>query len=241
MSTPGRRDRVLAHLEADTALDVPQHLDRLASGRVVVVEIGDLGEPGLAGRLPFVHDELDGRPGLRPVGRGHREDVRVALAVRGPRAAESGRGAGSLVGGELGGERIGMRRAVEPVAHVPRLLGALIGFHAPRHVVAVIDLEVADRVAFSEHPHLVGEADVVVCAVADVVPHHLRRPGASHCIPSTNSRAFAAPAVTTVVRAAPARARKESLGCFMSSSSVCMEIESGSDRPEAFATITHYT
>ena len=42
---PGGRDRELAHLEADPALDVPQDLEGLASGRVVVVEVCDLGRP----------------------------------------------------------------------------------------------------------------------------------------------------------------------------------------------------
>ena len=58
-----------------------------------------------------------------------------------------------------------------------RCLGALVGLDAPRHVVAVVDLEVAHRVALAEHPLLVGEADVIVRAVADVVPDELGRPG----------------------------------------------------------------
>ena len=175
---PGRRNRELAHLEADPALNVAEHVEGLATGRVVVVQVRDLGQTGLAGSLPFVHHELDGGTGLRPVGGRDGENVGIALAVRRTRASEAGRGAGHLVGGELGRERIGVRCAVEAVAHVPRFLGAFVRFDAARHVVAVVDLEGPDRVALSEHPRLVGEADVVVRTVAEEVSDELSGPGA---------------------------------------------------------------
>src|SRR5713101_8769239 len=92
---PGRRNGKGSELEPLDLLQILDDRDRLPTGRVVEKDVSDLLALEVA--TQFVLDELDGPGALRPVSRGHREQIRVALAVGRGGDAEAGRGARDLV------------------------------------------------------------------------------------------------------------------------------------------------
>src|SRR6185436_17830624 len=82
----GRRDGESPQLEALALGEVLEDRQRLAAGRVVVEDEGDLLALEIA---QLLLDEGDGGAGLRPVAGSDREDVGIALAVGGSGAAEA--------------------------------------------------------------------------------------------------------------------------------------------------------
>ena len=160
-------------LEAFQGREILQDFDRLAAGRVVIEQVGDLLALEVAAEL-FL-GELDGRRALRPVGGGDGEDVGIPRPVGGGGAAESRRRPRDAIFRELRRERIDVRRAVDGDGHRAFLLVALVGLHARRHLVLVVDLQRLDLVALD--PALgVDQRDVVVETRAEDRPHDLGRP-----------------------------------------------------------------
>src|SRR5207237_3278185 len=91
----------------------------------------------------------------------------VALPIGGGGRAEPGRRARDAVFRQLLGQRVDVRRAVDADHHGAFLLVALVGLHALRHLVLVVDLDGPDRVA-ADTAFRVHELDVVVVAGAGV-------------------------------------------------------------------------
>src|SRR6202030_3766975 len=85
--------------------------ERLVTGRVVVIDIGDL--LAFQAAAGFVLDELYSRRALGPVSRRDREQIREPGAIGRSGDAKAGRCAGDLVLLELLVERLGLRRAVD--------------------------------------------------------------------------------------------------------------------------------
>ena len=154
--------------------EVLEQLDRLAARRVVIEEVRDLLTLEVSAQL-LLGEVHRGRR-LRPVRRGDREDIRIALSVGGGGAAEARRRARDAVLRELRGERVDMRRAVDGDADRPFLLVALVRLDARRDLVLVVDLDRLDLVPFD--PALaVHEGDVVVETRAEHRADDLRRTG----------------------------------------------------------------
>ena len=160
-------------LEAFQGREILQDLDRLPPGGIVVEDERDL----LALEVPselLLHEVHRGRC-LRPVRGGDGEDVGIADAVGSGGATEARGGAGDPIFRQLRRERIDVRRAVDGDGHRAFLLVALVGLHARRHLVLVVDLQRLDLVALD--PALgVDQRDVVVEARAEDRPHDLGRP-----------------------------------------------------------------
>ncbi len=127
-----------AELEPLALLQFLNDRHRLVAGGIVVEDVGDL----LALEVPaqLVLDELYGCGALRPVGRRHREQVRIARPVGRRRDAEPGRGRRDLVFFQPLVERHRHRRAVQGHQHRAFLLVALISFDRGRDLVLVVDL-----------------------------------------------------------------------------------------------------
>src|SRR5947208_5642471 len=75
-----RRHREGAQFEALHLLQILEDLQRLVSGRVVVIHVGDL--LALEAATGFVLDKLYSRRALRPVSRRDWEQIREPAAVR---------------------------------------------------------------------------------------------------------------------------------------------------------------
>src|SRR5216683_2697235 len=172
---PGRRNGKGPEFEPLDFLQILDDRDRLATGRVVEEDVGDLLALQIAAQ--FVLDELD-RPGaLRPISRRHREEIGIALAVGRRGNAEAGRGTGDLVLFELLVERLHLRRTVDHDRSGAFAFLALIRFDRRRHLVFVVDLHVLDLETF--HAALRIDQVVIVLdrrAYDDAV--YLRRAGA---------------------------------------------------------------
>src|SRR6266436_6584637 len=172
---PGRRTGKGSEVEPFDFLQILDNRDRLATGRVVVEDVGDLF--ALEAAAQFVLDELDGPGALRPVSRGNREEVGIALAVGRGGDAEAGRGARDLVFFQFLVERLDLRRTEDHDRSGAFALLALIGLDRRRHLVFVVDLHVFDLIALD--PAL--RIDQVVIVLDRRAYDHavdLRRPGA---------------------------------------------------------------
>src|SRR6266702_1689595 len=172
---PGRRDRKGPELEPFDFLQILDDRDRLAAGRVVDKDVGDLLALEVAAQ--FVLDELDGPGALRPISRRHWEEIGKALAVGRCGDAKAGRGAGDLVLAQFLVQRLHLRRTVDHDRGGAFALLALIGLDCRRHLVFVVDLHVFDLEALD--PTLRIDQVVIVLdrrAYDDAVD--LRRPGA---------------------------------------------------------------
>ena len=166
-----RRHRKGSELEAFRFRKVLEDDEGLLARRVVIEQIGDLLALEAAAQLLL--GKGDGRRALRPVAGSDREQIGVALAVRGRGRAEARRGAEDLVLLELLGQRCGLRRAVDALEDRAILLEALVRLHRRRHLVLVVDLDDLDLVAL-DAALAVEQRDVVMVAGAEVHAHELR-------------------------------------------------------------------
>src|SRR6516165_1890295 len=172
---PRRRHGKCPELEFLLLLQILDDRQRLAASRVVVEDVGDLLAFEVAAQL--VLDELD-RPGaLRPIGRSDRKEVRKSLTVRRGGDAETRRGTGNLVLGELLVQRLHLRRTVGHYRDRTIPLHALVGLDRLWNLVLVVELLGFDLVAFDPAVRI----DQVVVVVARWAQHHtidLSRPSA---------------------------------------------------------------
>ena len=145
------------------------------SGRVVVIDVGDLLTFQTAAR--FVLDELDRRSTLRPIGSRHREEIREPAAIGRSRDAKAGRCAGDLVLLELLVERLGLRCAVDHHRDGAIALLALVLLDCRRHLVLVVELIVIDLVTLDAALR-VDKAHIILLRRANHDADDLRRPGA---------------------------------------------------------------
>src|SRR5205823_10025310 len=119
-------------------LQILEDRQRLVSGRIVVIDVGDL--LALEAATRFVLDELYSRRALRPVSRRDWEQIREPAAVRRSGDAETGRRAGDLVLLELLVECLSLRRAVDHKGDGALALLALVFLDCRRHLVFVVEL-----------------------------------------------------------------------------------------------------
>ena len=171
----GGRHRKGSEFEPLGLLQILYDRDRLATGRVVVEDVGDLLPLEVAAQ--FVLDELDRRGALGKIGRSDREQIRKALAVGRGGNTETRRGAGDLVLGELLVQRLNLRRTVDQDRGRAVPLLALIRLDRRRYLVLVVDFFVFDLIALD--PALrIDQVEIVLDPRANPGAVDLGRPGA---------------------------------------------------------------
>src|SRR6185437_559041 len=158
-----RRHREYLQLIALAGGKVLEHWQRLPACGIVVHQIGDL--LALEAAAELVLRVLHGAGGLRPIAGGEREHVWIALSIRRRADAEAWRRARHLVAHALLGERLYDRGAIDAHRHGASLLLALIGLHAGRNLVLIVDVDQLDLVAL-DAALAVDEVHVVVDAGA---------------------------------------------------------------------------
>ena len=185
ISTPGGGT---ANVRSSKPSDLGQILEdgqRFLAGRIVVEQVGDLLALEVAAEL-FL-GEGDRRRRLRPVARGNREQIGIALAVGRRRRAEARatcRGSCPRPASWSGPPSAACRRG--PCSTAPSFLKRSCASIAGRHLVFVVDLDDADLVAF-DAALAIHQGDVVVIAGAQERADRLRGPVRSHCKPNTSS------------------------------------------------------
>ena len=133
----GRWHGKVAALIAFHLADAIEDGQGLTSCRVIVEEIGDLGA---LLRAPFVLEILHRRTHLRPVGSGHREDIGIALTIRGIGPPEAWGQPWDFVLHMTWRQGIDNRCAVIQHRYSPLAFQAFVCFHASVDLVAMSPL-----------------------------------------------------------------------------------------------------
>src|SRR5215471_655567 len=125
---------------------------------------------------PGVLEILHRRTDLRPVRGGHGEDIGIALTIRGIGPAKAWRQPGDFVRQMPWRQGVDHRCAVIEHRDRPVALEAFVGFDAPVDLVAMLHLDIAQRVALHA-PLLVHQLDIIEDALAELDANGFRRPG----------------------------------------------------------------
>src|SRR4029453_11593245 len=164
----------VAALIAFHLADAIKYGQGLTPCRVIVEEIGNLGA---LLRTPFVLEILHRCTHLRPVGSGHREDIGIALTIRGIGPPEAWGEPWEFVLHMPWRQGIDNRCTVIQQRYSPLAFQTFVCFHAAVDLVAMLHFNKAQRVAFHS-PLFVHQLDIIKDPRAYLYAHGFRRPGA---------------------------------------------------------------